>query len=327
MYIVHVYAPDLQLSDAMSTDHEYSALYLATLYACIASELENDYLRAKASKRSSSYSRDDVIGKSDLIKPLFQETLHIACSYLHVALKASTQYADDNRAAVQCRKADVDYNLSEYLEILRSLVDDMLVDGEPKYDVYALKTPPQEPLTQQTSSKSTATTTAAASNSSKQTSALQSQFAASLIPDEFIQMVDARYAQFERFYLPREALLFTMTEEHLPPAFNARIALASVLDLVAARAHTNRNTVRAHLCVLDHAEHNHNHNISDPLVNKDVLQIMEYYSQNRLKAFYTDCYYALTKKTSSLQKRFSKRCGCSESLHLTVAASASTAAV
>ena len=318
---------DLQLPNTVSTDHEYSALYLATLYACIASELENDYLRAKASKRSSSYSRDDVIGKSDLIKPLFQETLHIACSYLHVALKASTQYADDNRAAVQCRKADVDYNLSEYLEILRSLVDDMLVDGEPKYDVYALKTPPpQEPVAQQTSSKSTATTAAAAVNTSKQASALQSPFAASLIPDEFIQMVDARYAQFERFYLPREALLFTMTEEHLPPAFNARIALASVLDLVAARAHTNRNTVRAHLCVLDHAEHNHNHNISDPLVNKDVLQIMEYYSQNRLKAFYTDCYYALTKKTSSLQKRFSKRCGCSESLHLTVAASASTAA-
>ena len=138
------------------------------------------------------------------------------------------------------------------------------------------------------------------------------------IPSEFIQMILTQFAQLDRFFVPRDALLFTMTEEHLPPAFNVRLAVSTVLDLVTSRAHTNRHTARAHLCVLDHAEQNETDGVHDPLLSKDVLQIMEYYSQNRLKAFYTDCFYALSKRASYVQKRFCKRCGCSEAVHLSV---------
>lgn len=292
----------LQLSDTAFEDHEYSALYLATLYASLASDLENDYMRAKP---VNSNPREDSVNKSDLIKPIFQETLNIACGYLHAAAKFNSQ---SGVSTVLCSRDEVMANQDEYLEILRTLVEDITRDGEPLFDVFAMHS--NEAAVNKNGAAASGGIIAGSNEA-------RSEFQRT-IPAQFKEMVDARFLLYERFYLPIEALLFTMTEEHLPPAFNLRLAVNTVLELVSSRAHTCRHTARGHHYVLEHSERNHNQGIVDPILNKDVMMIMEYYSQNRLKSFYSNCFYTLSKRAAFVQKKFSKRCGCSEAAHITV---------
>ena len=288
------------------------AVYMAALYAAIAHELENDYKQAKQ-QGAHQRGRDVGISKSDLVRPLLEESIMIACSYLHAAAAMSRV-----AGAVTSRRCDVVGRYSEYLDALRVILN-FLVDDSDEISTDLFKVTQQQQQQQQQQSTAHRDEASCSATHYDQTSGTDVDVITNgpdiniCIPIEFKCMVQ-RTAMLHKYLLPHKASLVMTTHTHLPPAFTLRLLVTTLLERVVTNALSARHRAHGHLLVVERAE--------DALgsVDRQLVQLMEFYSQNRLKHFYSDCHFLRDKSTQASNQKLSSRCDCREVLHIAVTA-------
>lgn len=285
-------------------DGEVMAIYLAALYAAIAHDLEDDYRQARE-QGSQQHGREVGISKSDLVRPLLEESIMIACSYLHAAATSPRE-----AGAMTCRRHDVMEQCNEYMESLR-LILRFAVDENDEFSTDIFQSSPQEHHTPTVSSEEEASCSASGTDVDGSDPSSQFRFT---VPNELKSLVK-KTSSLHRFLLPKQASLVVTTSEHLPPAFTLRVLATTLLEGVVAKAASERHRSRGHRLVVERAEET-----LGSKVDRELMRILEFYTNNRLKVFYSDCFYSRDKTTQVVHGKLRNGCECREVLHMAVSA-------
>ena len=281
------------------------AIYLAALYAVIAHDLDDDYKQARE-QGSQQLGREVCISKSDLVRPLLEESVLIACSYLHAAAK-SPRHA----VALICRRRDVMENYNEYVEALR-LILGFVADENDGISTEMFQTSQEHRARELCSEGEPSCSEPHYSNTSgTNIDAAHNPQAHFTVPAELKLLVE-NTPQLHRYLLPRKAALVVTTSDHLPPAFTLRLLAVTLLEGVACKAASERHRAKGHRLVVERAEENPGRN------DRDWLRILEFYTNNRLKVFYSDCYYSRDKATQMAHGKLRSGCKCREVLHIAI---------